>query len=142
MAHPVLEALNGLYKLEWAKTTMYNAEISNSTPPIIVARFTTPMPSLEVQLVEAVNLFNGNVRWRMVLPGATGRNYIIAPARLLDLIDRTLDKSYLDVQDEFAAREPGFGESANLDLPKLAHCISLVRYSDASQATVEGQDPV
>lgn len=117
--HPIIDALNSLSRLEWARNNEFGTPESRPIPPIIVWRFKSSEARLVERVVELVNSFQGNVLWKMVLPKPTQRNNVIAPVRLLEL-SPSEQKGIWEIQRELSIVDPAFGEAANQDVVPLA----------------------
>jgi hypothetical protein len=120
MAHPLIEALTELGQLEWWRGSPFGTPDSSATAPVIVARFKSVAPELVERIKEAVDCFNGNVPWSMMLPTPPRRNYVIAPRRLLNPLAGNEVRGTWDLQRDLTNSEPSFGEAANRDVLALS----------------------
>jgi hypothetical protein len=116
----IIEFLQTLGELEWARCSAINYNQDLSNPPFTVWRYKKRAQELESLIVKAVKSFRGNVDWKIEF---TGRNWVIAPKRLQQFQDERGYKRDVEALKVLAQEDPEFGRLANYDVPALAEKI-------------------
>ena len=132
MENPIFGALSALGRIEWGRFPKWPPEFP-SKAPVIVARFDSRKKEFTDKIKYVVDSFKGNVPWRVLLPKPPGRNFVIAPARLLEPLPGDESLSTWDLQNKLMTTQPSFGENANRDVPDLADHIRALREVNTSR---------
>lgn len=108
-------------EIEWGRSGIIITRDENwNYPPSVVWRYKNRVEKIEKSIVNAVNSFQGNVKWAIVF---SGRNWFITPRELQRFIEDTEFESGVDPDAVFASQYPEIGLMANKELPQLAEHI-------------------
>jgi hypothetical protein len=108
-------------EIKWGKSgIIITRDEEWSYPPSVVWRYKDRVEIIEKSIVNAVNSFEGNVKWIIIF---SGRNWSISPRELERFIEDTEFESGVDPDAVFASQHPKIGLMANKELPQLAEHI-------------------
>jgi hypothetical protein len=148
LGNDILKILKLFGETEWSRFSPVVRENNLSKdiykiPHFTLWRWKNPNPELDKSIVEAVNSFEGQVKWKINsrerISKLGGTNWGIEPLRVTQVSNEFKDLNYSEIEELIAKEEPGIGILSNQDVPKLAEHIK--RYieenrqsSDSSQS--------
>lgn len=120
----IIDILEQFSKLEWARWgNIRDDEEQLNFPPVMVWRFKEPKEILERKIVEAVENFEGNIKWKIF---QSDKNWVLEPERVRTFIEEGNYRVDSHAFADMAKLEPEIGKAANEELPRLAEHIRNV----------------
>jgi hypothetical protein len=123
LSRAIVDVFEAAGELEWAR---FGGALSDGSqlesPPLVVWRFKKPKEDVENKIVDAVNSFQGNVKWTIYFGG---KNWVLEPERVKQFLEAGNYRIDVDGFVDIGKLEPELVRAANHDLLALAEHIRL-----------------
>lgn len=125
----IYQVIKSFGELEWggfspSLDSEFASDDAQKTPHHTIWRWKNPDPQLDKLIVDAVNSFEGEIKWAIRFrdrkPSLGGRNWIIEPQRKQEFYNEHQSLDYHALNKLIIEQKPEIGILSNKDVPKLA----------------------